>query len=233
MAITRIPSDRDLVGSHPTVTRFNWLAKRQVGNAIALAAETYAHGLLIDIGCGAKPYRATFAMYVDGHVGVDHPDSPHALTSVDVLATADSIPLADSGFDTALMSELLEHLENPAAALLEARRLLKPGGYLIVTTPFIWVLHEAPRDFFRYSPYGLRYLLEQAGFEVVQVVAVGAQWSTLGLMASYTLSTVPGRIKPAVGYVASAVQHVAWRLDRLHWRPWMAWNHLAVGRKVA
>jgi SAM-dependent methyltransferase len=226
-----IPADRDLAGRHPTGNRYNWLAKRLIGNAIALAAGRYAQGRLIDIGCGEKPYRDVFAPYVSEHIGVDHPDSPHALTFVDVLATADTIPVESSTFDTAVMSELLEHLEEPRAALLEAGRLLKPGGHLIITTPFIWVLHEEPRDFFRYSPHGLRWLLESAGLEVVEITPIGGQWTTLALLGSYALSRMPSRLWWVTSRMASTLLHVGWRLERRHFQPWMSWDHLAVARK--
>jgi SAM-dependent methyltransferase len=230
-----IPADSDLAGLHPTASDFNWLAKRQVGNAIAVAAGRYARGRLLDVGCGEKPYRDVFAPYVAEHVGVDHPESPHALDHVDVLATANSIPLPGSTFDTVLMSELLEHLEEPQAALAETERLLKPGGHVIITAPFAWVIHEAPRDFFRYSPHGLSWLLTQAGLEPVEITAVGGQWSTVALLTSYALRESPLRTRPRFGdpvrYLARGLQHAGWRLDRHNWRPWMAWNHLAVGRK--
>jgi ubiquinone/menaquinone biosynthesis C-methylase UbiE len=224
-----IPVDRNLDPSaHPTGNDFNWLAKRQVANAIALAAQEHATGRLIDIGCGEKPYQAMFAPYVQEHVGVDHADSPHALSFVDVTATAYDIPLEDSTFDTALMSELLEHLETPGIALGEAHRLLKPGGWLILTSPFMWVIHEAPRDFYRYSPFALQWLLEQAGFENIEVTPIAGQWTTLSLLASYALrNSVGNRSRHAARFV----QNVGMRLERHQFRPWMSWNHVAVGQR--
>jgi ubiquinone/menaquinone biosynthesis C-methylase UbiE len=229
----QIPTDRDLVvGIHPSGNDFNWLAKRQLGNAIFTAAQRYATGRLVDIGCGEKPYRSVFAPYVTEHVGVDHPESPHALNSVDVLATAYRIPLADSSFETALMSELLEHLETPAKALGEAHRLLTPGGWLIATTPFVWALHEEPRDYFRYTPFALDFLFREAGFEEVEVTPVGGQWSTVGLLASYALRESPlRRFGDPARHIARWAQEIGARLDRRDFKPWMAWNHLAVGRK--
>jgi ubiquinone/menaquinone biosynthesis C-methylase UbiE len=165
-------------------------------------------------------------------VGVDHPDSPHAPTAVDVTATAYEIPLPDGSFDTVLMTELLEHLERPGAALAEAFRLLQPGGKLILTTPFIWTLHEEPRDFFRYSPYGLRYLLEDAGFTAAEVTPLSGQWSTLSLLASYALRASPARrLGSALAFAARGLQAVAVRLDEADFRPWLSWNHLAVAAK--
>jgi len=156
-----VPARVDLTGlHHPTETPANALAHRQLNNALAIAARAHARGRLLDVGCGEKPYAPLFRDLVDEHVGVDHPESIHPLSAVDVLATAYDIPLEDASFDTVLMTEVLEHLEEPARAIAEARRLLRPGGNLILSTPFMWPLHEEPRDFFRYSPHGLRHLLK-------------------------------------------------------------------------
>jgi glycosyltransferase involved in cell wall biosynthesis/2-polyprenyl-3-methyl-5-hydroxy-6-metoxy-1,4-benzoquinol methylase len=228
MLVPPIPADRDLAGAHPTGNAFNWLAKRQVGNAIAVAASRYARGRLIDIGCGEKPYAGVFAPYVGEHVGVDYGGGPHQMANVDVVATAYDVPLPDDSFDTALLSEVLEHLEEPADALREAWRLLRPGGHLIVTVPFVWVVHEEPRDFYRYSPFGLRYLLEKAGFEVEAITPVGGQWSTLALMAGYAMRQTG---MPGAEGLADGLQQAAVELDRTRWADWMAWNHLGVARK--
>ena len=64
---------------------------------------------------------------------------------------------------------MLEHLEEPENAIRECYRVMKTGGYAIYSVPFIWHLHEEPRDFFRYSKYGLQYLFEKVGFEVIEI----------------------------------------------------------------
>lgn len=225
-----IPGDRDLAGSHPTANAFNWLAKRQVGNAIVYASERYAGGRLLDIGCGEKPYAGVFAGRVTEHIGVDHEDSPNQLGNVDIFASAYDIPVAASSFRTALMSELLEHLEEPGRAIAEAARVLEPEGHLILTTPLFWVLHEEPRDFYRYTPHGLRWLIEQSGLEVVEITPIAGQWSTLALMASYALQK---SLNWRLATVARGLQHLGLQLDRRDFRPWMAYNHLAVARKPA
>jgi SAM-dependent methyltransferase len=228
-----IPADRALVRvDHPGEHAFNALAHRQVHNALAIAAEAHAHGRLVDIGCGLKPYAGLFAPYVSEHIGVDHPESPHALTSVDVLATAYEIPLEDGTFNTALMSEVLEHLEEPREALAEAHRLLRSDGKMILTTPFMWPLHEEPRDFFRYTPHGLRYLFESAGFKDVQIQPMAGQWSTLALLHGYALRGSP--LRRLGGLLAAYVRVAHWsavKLDRWRYQPWMSWNHLVVARK--
>jgi ubiquinone/menaquinone biosynthesis C-methylase UbiE len=227
------PADASL-SVHPGQTPFNWLAHYQLDNALLQAAREHARGRLVDIGCGLKPYKETFAPHVSEHVGVDHPDSPHARTAVDVAATAYDIPLPDSSFETALMSEVLEHLEHPLGALVEALRLLAPGGKLILTTPFVWVLHEEPRDFFRYTPHGLRALLSEAGFVDVSVVPVSGQWGTLSLMGSYVLShSRAARLPRTIGLAALISQRVALWLDRRRPTEWLSWNHIVVATRPA
>lgn len=224
---------RDLTAfRHPDTHRFNWLAHRLLNNALVTVAPEHITGRLLDVGCGLKPYAPLLAPYVTEHVGVDHPDSPHALTSVDVLATAYDIPLEDGSFDTVLLSEVLEHLERPADALAECHRLLRPGGKLILTTPFIWTLHEEPRDFYRFSPYGLRYLAEQAGLSELAVIPLAGQWVMLALMLGYALGRSPARrLGERLGAVQMALQRLAIRVDHRWFEPWLAHGHLLVAQR--
>jgi SAM-dependent methyltransferase len=62
-------------------------------------------------------------------------------------------------FDTIVMAEILEHIHSPHLALENVHRILKNGGRLILTTPFIFPIHDAPHDYYRYTRHGLAYLL--------------------------------------------------------------------------
>lgn len=229
------PFPRSPTGAHhPTENAYNRLAHRQLDAALAYAAGRYLRGRLVDVGAGLKPYRDLFAPYVTEHVGVDHPDSPHPATEIDISATAYDVPAPDGSFDSAVLIEVLEHLEEPTEALREVRRLLAPGGHVVLSTPFVWPLHEEPRDFFRYSPHGLRHLLETAGFEVVEIRPVSGQWATVVQLAGYAARNSHairlGRVLDAL--VSLAGRWAAWA-DRRRVRPWMSWNHLAVARRPA
>lgn len=132
-------------------------------------ANKFTKGKLIDIGCGVKPYKDMLSHLVSEHIGVDHHITVHDKSNIDLFGTAYSIPAEGNTFDSAICTAVLEHLEEPEQAIRECHRVLKPGGYAIYSVPFIWHLHEQPRDFFRYSKYGLQYLFEKAGFEVIEV----------------------------------------------------------------
>jgi SAM-dependent methyltransferase len=216
---------------HPNEAARNRIVYRQLGAALAYAAERYAGGRLVDIGCGTKPWRATFAPYVEEHVGVDHEQTVHGLLSVDVISDAYEVPLADASAGAILLTEVLEHLERPGDALAECRRLLRPGGHLIATTPFSWPLHEEPRDFFRYSPHGLRHLSEEAGLEVVELRALAGAWTTLALHFSSALQRYRPRAAPVVDALCVAAQRVAFEWEKWDRQEALSWNHLLVARR--
>jgi SAM-dependent methyltransferase len=122
-------------------------------------------GEVLDVGCGRKPYRAFVS--AERYVGLDI-DSPvtRALGTADVLYDGRRFPFPDASFDGVLCSQVFEHVFTPEEFLSEIRRVLRPGGRLVLTVPFVWDEHEQPHDFARYSSFGLRALLERNGFTV-------------------------------------------------------------------
>ena len=89
--------------------------------------------------------------------------------SVDFFYDGKNIPFSDSHFDCVLCSQVLEHVFHPDELLIEIFRVLKPGGKILLTVPFVWDEHEQPYDFARYSSFGLTHLFLKAGFEVESV----------------------------------------------------------------
>ena len=123
-------------------------------------------GDVLDVGCGRKPYRAHVP--AARYVGLDL-DTPElrAMGAADIFYAGGMFPVADGSCDAVLCSEVLEHIFAPAEFLGEIRRVLRPGGVLLLTTPFAWDEHSQPYDFARYSSFGLRHVLATAGFEIV------------------------------------------------------------------
>jgi SAM-dependent methyltransferase len=218
---------------HPNEAARNRIVYRQMAAALEYAATRYARGRLLDIGCGTKPWLSTFAPYVDQHIGADHASTLHGLTAVDVVSDAYDISLPDASVETILLTEVLEHLERPSDALDECARLLRPRGHLILTTPFTWPLHEEPRDFYRYSPHGLRYLAEGAGFEVIEIRALSGIWTTVAVGVSYALLRHRPRAPFLVDAVTVGAQRLAWVLDRFDRQELLSWNHLLVAQLPA
>lgn len=206
----------------------NLVVNRTVAHALRDVA-SQASGRLIDIGCGMKPCASIFEGHVAEHVGVDHADTLHGTECVDLIGTAYDIPADDGSFDTVLCTAVMEHLEEPQAAIIEARRVLRDGGVAIYTIPLFWQLHEAPRDFYRYTRYGIEHLFEQGGFDRIEVRPLGGYWLTAGTMFSYYLDRFArGPFTPLIGAITLAVQAAAAGLDRADRATDWTWMYLVV-----
>lgn len=124
-------------------------------------------GKVLDIGCGKRPYRRFLA--AKEYVGVD--SDPNV--GPDAVADVPGLPFENESFDAVLCTEVLEHTPEPKEALADINRVLKPGGLLYLTVPMSWGLHYEPNDYYRFTKYGLEYLLKESGFEVLEVERVG------------------------------------------------------------
>ena len=164
---------------------------------------------------------------VTDHIGVDHRETLHDKSQVDLFGTAYAIPADEGSFDSALCTAVLEHLEEPELAVRECYRVLKPGGTAIYSVPFIWHLHEEPRDFYRFSKYGLKYLFEKCGFEIVELKALSGFWVTFGQLLVYNLYRFDKsllrwlRIVDLLGLGIQAVSYGPEKIDRSEEWTWM------------
>ena len=201
---------------------------------LLICVDTYFSGRLIDIGCGAKPYKDLLAPYVTEHIGVDHQDTLHDKSNIDLFGTAYDIPVEDGEFDCALCTAVLEHLEEPELALKECWRVLKREGVAIYSVPFIWHLHEEPRDFFRFSKYGIKYLFEKVGFEVIEIKALSGFWVTFGQLLVYSLyrfNRGPLRFIPIIPAMGIVIQGISCLFDRIDRTEQWTWMYMVIARK--
>lgn len=152
-------------------------------------------GRLLDYGCGNKPYRELFAKKFAQHVGADIAGNVDAEL---VLDGEGRVPAPDASFDGVLSSQVLEHVASPRLYLAEARRVLRPGGSLILSTHGIWPYHPDPTDFWRWTRDGLVREITEAGFEVQLVQGVfGLESSALQLWQDATFERLPRLLRPA------------------------------------
>lgn len=152
---------------------------------------------------------------VTWHIGIDTVSTKHERANIDIFASAYDIPLPDASVDTLLCTAVLEHLERPEVAIWEMHRILKPGGYGILTAPLFWHLHEEPRDFYRYTEYGLKYLFTAAGFEIVEVKPLSGFVATFGQELVYYLNPLRrGLTKYPVAGMQWIIQMIAYFLNR-------------------
>ncbi len=140
-----------------------------------LKSSRFAHGKLLDVGCGKMPYKSIFLPKVRKYIGIDK-NSDEADIRADFLKT--TIPF--KSFDTILCTQVLEHAPDPQKLLAKMNKILKRGGVLILTAPFTGYMHEVPNDYYRYTKYGLQYMLKETNFKVVYIRAEGNWLASIG-----------------------------------------------------
>lgn len=132
-------------------------------------------GTLLDVGCGAQPYRTLVPAEVK-YIGIDTADARdrfgYHIPDTEYFA-GERWPVEDAVADTVLCTETLEHVLEPLGFLAEAKRSLRPAGRLILTVPFAARWHYVPFDYWRFTPSGLKHLLEQSGFTEIEVYRRG------------------------------------------------------------
>jgi len=161
--------------------------------------QRYAHGRVIDLGCGIMPFRELLAAQTTLYHGLDIGlTSPHMALIGDVQNLG---MFADSSYDVAICLEVFEHLPEPQQALAELARILRPGSILILSVPHLSRIHEAPHDYYRFTEYALHYLLKSQGFTVLELERRGGLFSFLGHQLSSLLLTVTWRL-PLLGKLA-------------------------------
>ena len=131
---------------------------------------TLAHhitGKVLDVGCGSKPYEKLFK--VDKYIGleIDTPEN-RKMQKADFYYDGQTFPFKNAFFDSVITSEVFEHVFNPDEFIKEIFRVLKPGGKLLLTVPFLWDEHSQPVDYARYTSFGIKHVLEKNGFEIIK-----------------------------------------------------------------
>jgi len=125
-------------------------------------------GKLLDFGCGRKPYQNLFE--VESYTGVDMArEDDWTKSYADVLYDGKRLPFENEMFDGILSTEVIEHIPDAEPAVEELFRVLKPGGKLLITVPFVWNEHGMPYDYLRYTSAGITHLLQKKGFKVKEV----------------------------------------------------------------
>lgn len=154
-------------------------------------------GSLIDVGCGTSPYRNLFSN-VDTYVGVDVRTSSHPLPPGSLVFDGYALPVRPHSMDTALATEVLEHVRAPRELLAAVLEVLKPGGMLLLTVPFAFPVHEPPHDYQRWTRFGLELLVREAGFEVQTLVPLGDWNSTLSQLLQVYAAQLEGSLARSV-----------------------------------
>jgi SAM-dependent methyltransferase len=141
---------------------------------------------LLDVGGRGKPYASFFTGRVTNHYVLDVSPAP----SVDVVGDARDMPFSNASIDVVLITQVLEHIPEPVAVISEIRRVLKPGGTLLLSVPSIFPQHGSPGDYWRYMPQGLQWILRD--FRSVNVRGEAGTIPSIFLVVNVYLQLLTG-----------------------------------------
>ncbi len=147
------------------------------------------HGKLVDIGCGNKPYLKYFDL-IDKYIGVDIADG-----GADINANAKSLPIEGDSIDVVLCNQVIEHDPEPDKIIAEIYRILKKGGILILSAPQMGRLHGEPNDYYRYTKWGLKYLLTKNGLKIEVIASQGGFFRAIGSHLNFFIIELFGKTK--------------------------------------
>jgi SAM-dependent methyltransferase len=174
---------------------------------------------VLDAGAGEGRYRDWFrhCRYVGVDLGIG--DRRWNYAGLDVLGDLTRLPLPDESFDAMVNVVVLEHTRQPDRVVAELARALRPGGRLLLVAPQQWEVHQQPNDYFRFTRYGLEWLLDQAGLAPLRLEPVGGYFTLLARRMLNGLNFFHGGVRwlafPIVALVAGGCGLLLPALDAL------------------
>lgn len=207
-------------GVHVKPWHFQYVATFYLHRSLKRLLKHYS-GDILDVGCGSQPYRSWFGA-ARTYVGLDvYPGE-----CVDVVVSPhESWPFPEASFDVVLCTQVLKHVENLQVTLGEIKRVLRPGGTVIASFPFIYNEHGEPHDYRRFSAYEAQrlfpdwqlLLLERQGGIGTTLIILLLNWVDAQLSASSLTRWLKGLMLPVwipFCFLSNAIGLLIDRLDR-------------------
>lgn len=197
----------------------------------------HATGVILDIGA-ADRWIATYLSETASYVALDYPATGNEFYNArpDIFADACHLPVADACVDGVVCLEVIEHVPDPALAVKEIARVLRPGGRAWISMPFLYPVHNEPFDFQRYTEFGLRRDMARAKLEVTDLHRSGHAIRTAGLIMCLAIAggadTRRGPLKGLLLPLALAAIFItnmtAWLLSLV----WPNWKSISTGHHL-
>ena len=157
----------------------NYLMKQCIKSFILHVSEKMM-GDVLDIGCGKKPYE-DLIMGIDAvksYTGVDIEGEYSKKGKPDILWDGNILPIESKQYDIVVCFEVIEHVMDISNILKESHRVLRNNGTIIITSPFVWPLHDEPNDYFRYTPFSIEEIMIEWNFTNILTYRIGS-WKSV------------------------------------------------------
>ena len=141
------------------------------------AMETSDGAMVLDAGAGDGRYSVHFEHAT--YEAADICELERNYDKIKYQCDLTNIPVEDERFDVVVCTQVLEHVPEPLSVLRELARVLKPGGTLYISAPLYYPEHEIPYDFFRYTQFGWKHLLNQSSYEIKSIEWLEGYFQTL------------------------------------------------------
>lgn len=174
---------------------------------------------ILDAGAGEQQYRQycshlnyvsqDFSQYIPENNSEGLHLTKWDYGKLDIISDITSIPEPDHSFDAIMCNEVFEHIADPIAAIKEFNRLLKPGGYLILTAPFNSLTHFAPHYYYTgFSKYFYEYHLPKNNFIIKEIEYNGSYFHSINL----EVKRLPGVAAQYANYTSNRIEYFMLRL---------------------
>lgn len=159
----------------------------------------------IDVGCGLRPYENYFPKYSYIGVDVEVSGAKKSMKIPDYYYDGLNLPFDTGSVDGVISTQVLEHVPNPRLLITEMSRIIKPNGSIILSIPFTWQEHETPFDFSRFSSFGITELLNNAGFEIEEIIKDTSSIETIAILLNvYIINNLTPKIS-GIGFVFNLI----------------------------
>jgi SAM-dependent methyltransferase len=170
------------------------------------------------MGCGRVPLYGVYRDLVEENICIDWANTLHPNIHLDFEVDLNGeLPFEGESFDTILLTDVLEHLAEPASAMREAARVLRLGGKLIIGVPFFYWIHEEPHDYYRYTEFALRRMCGLSGLAVVKLEAYGGLPEILFDLVGKSLGYLPRPLSTVLRplHTAASLLSPTWAVRKL------------------
>lgn len=157
---------------------------------LAKAAQTLRpDDIVLDAGSGEGFYKSLFSN--TKYESTDFCRVEKTYGEVTFVSRLEHIPVQSERYNAVILTQVLEHLPYPSLVLKEIYRVLKSDGKLWLSGPLFYPEHEIPYDYYRYTQFGLRHLVEQAGLEIIELQPLEGYGATFSFQLKMAIRSLP------------------------------------------